>query len=292
MRATVGDIEIEYVLAGPEDGAPLVLICGLLQPLTFWPSAFTASLAAAGFRVLTFDNRDVGRSSYENRPAPDLGAVLGGDLSGVNYTLSDMAADAVGLMRTIGWDTAHVFGHSMGADIATRLAIEHPDAVRTLTLFVGKPLDGRHGGQSAEFLGALLAPMPADDAGRFDHAVAMYRVCLAPEPVDESALEQFTREQFGQGANPGSQHLPAVLATTRIGLGTDPTHQELLTRISAPTLVVHGTGDVVVFPDGGVRLAELIPAATLVTIEGMGHQSQDPARWQAITDAVTDHAHH
>lgn len=290
MRVMVGDIEVEYVLTGPEDGTPIVLICGLLQPLTFWPSAFTATLAAAGFRVLAFDNRDAGRSSYETRPAPDLAAVLGGDLSGVNYTLSDMAADVVGLMRAIGWETAHVLGHSMGSDIASRVAIEHPEAVRTLTLFAGKPLDGRHGGQSPEFLEALLAPTPADEAGRLEHAMASYRVCIAPEPVDESALEMFTRDQFLYGANPASQHLPAVLATTRRGLGTDPTHQELLTRISAPTLVVHGTGDLVVFPDGGVRLAELIPEATLVTIEGMGHQSQDPARWQTIAEAVITHA--
>lgn len=78
--------------------------------------------------------------------------MLRGDLSGVNYTLSDMAADAVGLMRAIGWDTAHVLGHSMGADIAQLVAIEHPEAVRTLTLFAGKPIDGRHGGQAPEFL--------------------------------------------------------------------------------------------------------------------------------------------
>ena len=164
-RATVGDIEVEYVLTGPEDGTPIVLICGLLQPLTLWPSVFTATLAAAGFRVLTFDNRDAGLSSYETRPAPDLAAVLGGDLWGVNYTLSDMAADAVGVIREIGWETAHVLGHSMGSDIASRVAIEHHEAVRTLTLFAGKPLDGRHGGQSPEFLEALLTPTPDDDAG-------------------------------------------------------------------------------------------------------------------------------
>ncbi len=290
MRATVGDIEVEYVLTGPEDGTPIVLVCGLWQSLTLWPSVFTTALAAAGFRVLTFDNRDAGRSSYETRPAPDLAAVSRGDLSGVNYTLSDMAADVVGLMRAIGWETAHVLGHSMGAEIAQRLAIEHPEAVRTLTLFASKPLDGSHGRQAPEFLDCLLAPMPTDEAAWVEHNMATYRICIAPEPVDESALEAFTREQFLYGANPASQHLPAVLATTRLGLGTDPTHQELLTQLSTPTLMVHGTGDRVVFPDGGVRLAELIPAATLVTIDGMGHQPQDPERWQAIAEAVISHA--
>lgn len=132
--------------------------------------------------------------------------------------------------------------------------------------------------------------MPVDEAARFEHVMAVYRICIAPESVDESALEAFTREQFLHGANPASQHLPAVLATTRRGLGTDPTHQELLTRLVAPTLIVHGTRDLVVFPDGGVRLAEVIPGAVLVTIEGMGHQSQDPGRWQAIADAVSNHA--
>lgn len=160
MRETVGDIEVEYVLNGPEDGTPIVLISGLYQPLTLWPLEFTTALSAAGFRVLTFDNRDVGRSSYETRPAPDVAAVLGGDLSGVNYTLSDMAADVVGLMRAIGWETANVLGHSMGAAIAQRLVIEHPETVRTLTLFAGGPLDGRHGGQAPEFLEVISDSPP------------------------------------------------------------------------------------------------------------------------------------
>lgn len=119
--------------------------------------------------------------------------------------------------------------------------------------------------------------------------MAAYRLGIAPEPVDESALENFTRTQVLHGVNPHSQHLPAVLATTRRELGTDPTHQALLGRISTPTLVVHGTGDLAVAYDGGVRLAELIPGADLVTLEGMGHQPQDPARWRAIAEAVIGH---
>src|SRR5262249_20532091 len=135
MRARVGDIEVEYELLGPEAGEPLVLICGMYQQLTSWPEPFLDELTAAGFQVLVFDNRDVGLSTWETRPAPDVLAVFGGDISTVNYTSYDLAADTVGLMDAVGWDSAHVFGHSMGSGIAQLVATEYPERVRTLTLF-------------------------------------------------------------------------------------------------------------------------------------------------------------
>ncbi len=157
MRATVGDIELAYVPTGPEDGTP---IFGTCQPLFFWPSEFTATLSAAGFRALTLDNRDVGPTSNETQPAPNLTSVLGGDPSGVNDTLSDMTADVAGLIEAIGWETANVLGHSMRAAIAQRRAIDHPETVRTLTLFAGGPLDGRPGTLAPEFLEELHPPIP------------------------------------------------------------------------------------------------------------------------------------
>lgn len=123
MRAQVADIDIEYELVGPEDGQPIVLIAGIFQQLSFWPAPFLSQLADAGPQVVIHDNRDVGLSTRESRSAPDLMTVLGGDHTGVNYTLSDMAADTAGLIEFLGFESAHVLGHSMGGAIAQRLAI-------------------------------------------------------------------------------------------------------------------------------------------------------------------------
>ena len=101
-----------------------MLVAGVFQQLSFWPAHFVARLAAAGLRVILHDNRDMGLSTRESRPPPDITALSRGDLSGVNYTLSDMAADTVGLVETLGFESAHVLGHSMGGVIAQRMAIE------------------------------------------------------------------------------------------------------------------------------------------------------------------------
>src|SRR6202042_2583788 len=116
------------------DAPPVLLIQGLAAQLVGWPDGFCAALVERGLHVIRFDNRDVGRSSHLcDAPAPDLPAVLGGDLSCVSYTLCDMAADAIGLLDVLGIDSAHLVGLSMGGAIAQTAAIEHPRRVRSLT---------------------------------------------------------------------------------------------------------------------------------------------------------------
>lgn len=290
-RATVGSIELAYELHGPAEGEPVMLICGALAQLSYWPDALIGALTEAGCRVLIFDNRDVGLSTRESRPAPDLGAVMGGDVSAVNYTLSDMAADAVGLIAAVGWESAHVLGHSMGAGIAQRMATEHPERVRSLTLFAGAPGDGTTGASSPQFLEAVLTPEPDDDDGRVEQVMRTYRVLTSPESVDEAELEAFVRRQISRAPNPKGQALPAIVASTVLGLTSTPTHAERLRQLDLPTLVLHGTGDLAIAFDGGQALAELIPGATFLVLEGMGHIPQDSTRWAAIADAVIDHVH-
>lgn len=290
MRAQVGDVEIEYELIGPEDGQPIVLVCGIFQQLSFWPAAFVAQLADAGLRVLIFDNRDVGLSTRESRPAPDLMTVLGGDHSGVNYTLSDMATDTAGLIETLGFESAHVFGHSMGGAIAQRVAIEFPHRVRTLTLFASPSLDGVTGQSSPEFLALATRPPSTDPDEEWEANVAAYRICVEPDPVDEVALTAFARVQADRAPNPEMQCIPALLASMTAGLASSPTHMDQLQALEHATLVVHGTGDVAVGADGGERLADLIPDARYVALDGMGHVPLSDERWAIIADAVIAHA--
>jgi pimeloyl-ACP methyl ester carboxylesterase len=120
-------------------------VAGIFQQLSFWPRPFLDQLADAGFRVLIHDNRDVGYSTRESRPAPDLAEVLSGNLTGVNYTLDGLAGDTAGLVETLGLSPAHVVGYSMGGMIAQRIATAFPDRVRSLTLFGTNPCDGVSG---------------------------------------------------------------------------------------------------------------------------------------------------
>ena len=127
-------IDIAYQRLGNPDAPLVLLIMGIAAQSIAWPDEFCHALIDRGLQIVRFDNRDVGLSTHlTDVTAPDLPAVLAGDLSSVSYTLSDMAADAVGLLDALGFEKAHVVGASMGGAIAQTMAIEHPDRVRSLT---------------------------------------------------------------------------------------------------------------------------------------------------------------
>jgi pimeloyl-ACP methyl ester carboxylesterase len=131
-RASTNGIEIEYEGFGEEDAPPLLLVMGLGAQMIAWDDEFCTQLAATGFRVVRFDNRDVGLSTKTEGPLPDIMAALQGDASSANYTLDDMADDAAGLLDVLGIRAAHVVGASMGGMIAQTLAIRHPERVLSL----------------------------------------------------------------------------------------------------------------------------------------------------------------
>jgi pimeloyl-ACP methyl ester carboxylesterase len=123
-------IDIAYQRLGNPDVPVVLLVMGIAAQSIHWPDAFCHALVDGGLHVIRFDNRDVGLSTHlTGSPPPDLLAALAGDLSSVSYTLSDMAADAVGLLDALGFEKAHVVGASMGSAIAQTMAIEHPDSV-------------------------------------------------------------------------------------------------------------------------------------------------------------------
>jgi pimeloyl-ACP methyl ester carboxylesterase len=290
MRAQVGELDIEYELLGPEDGEPIVLVAGVFQQLSFWPTSFLNQLVGAGFRVLIHDNRDVGLSTRESRPAPDIGNVLSGDVTGVNYSLSDMAADTAGLIDVLGLKPAHVVGHSMGGMIAQRVAIEFPESVSTLTLFATNASDGVTGQTSPEFLSFVLTPPSGDAEAAWKNALEGYRLCVLPEHADEETLAAFLQLQAKRAPNPAMQCIPAAVAGQITGLNSSPTHLENLSALKVSTLVIHGTGDTVITFDGGEKLADVIPRARLTALEGMGHFPLDPGRWSTIAAAIIEHA--
>jgi pimeloyl-ACP methyl ester carboxylesterase len=288
--AVVGNgIELEYEVLGPDDGVPLLLVMGFTAQLIHWPDGFCNQLADHGFRVIRFDNRDCGLSTKLDGVEVDLGGVMTANLSGqrdqmppVPYTLSDMAADAVGLLDHLGIDRAHVVGASMGGMIVQHLAIEHPTRLRSLVSVMSMTGEPAYGSPAPEAIGVLLSPPPAErDAfieRSVDAKVWQSKRYHNPDEVRAMAARSFDRSFYPEGA---SRQLAAIHASG--------SRAEALPGVSAPTLVIHGKDDTLIQPSGGERTAELIPGATLLMLADMGHDVPAPL-WPFMTAAIAHHA--
>jgi pimeloyl-ACP methyl ester carboxylesterase len=242
-------------------------------------------LADTGLFVIRFDNRDCGLSGKFDGITVDVMTLLAGgdgaDAVEVPYTLSEMAADAVGLLDHLGIDRAHIMGASMGGMIAQTIAIEHPQRVRTLISVMSTTGDRTVGQAAPEAMGALLTPPPTDRAA-FIEAAPRYMVFQSKRYADveltkERAAASFDRSFYPEGAQ---RQLGAI---ARSG-----DRSEKLAAIDAPTLVIHGKDDTLIQPSGGIRTAELIPNASLLLLAHMGHDLPEPL-WPTIVSAIDAH---
>src|SRR5688572_19229742 len=150
--ACIGDIEIAYEEFGDPGDPAMLLVMGLGVQMLGWDTEFCELLAAEGFRVVRFDNRDVGRSTTYEGPVPDWLALAMGDAASATYLLDDMADDALKLLDHLGIGAAHVAGASLGGMIAQTLAIRHPDRVLSLTSIMSRPGDPASGQPHPEAL--------------------------------------------------------------------------------------------------------------------------------------------
>lgn len=277
-------IDIAYEIIG--EGRPLLLVQGLGAQLVGWPDGFCAVLAGHGFQVVRFDNRDVGRSTHlHDAPPADLPAALGGDLSSVSYTLTDMAADAAGLLDVLGIAPAHVVGASMGAAIAQLLAVEHPERVRTLTSMMfttGDPAVGRTDPEAAAKL--FSGPPVSSRAEAVAQAVRAVAIVGSPGyPADPAEVAERAGRAYDRGFDPAGLARQAV-ATVASG---DRTAR--LRGLTVPTLVVHGADDPMCAPDGGRATADVIPGAELLLVDGMGHNLPREL-WPMLAARIAAHA--
>ena len=285
-RAQANGVELEYEVAGNPAARPLLLVQGLGAQLVGVEEGFCAELAARGFLVVRFDNRDVGLSTrLDGAAAPDSAAVWEGDRSTLAYTLEDMADDAAGLLDAIGVHRAHVAGISLGGMIAQLLAIRHPDKVRSLASIMSTTGNRRVGQPSAEGAGVLFAPMPAEREGYLEQAVANAKLALAGSafPFDPDAIRRAAARGYDRAYHPaglGRQLAAALAATDRT---------EALRALRVPTLVVHGDADRLVGVSGGEATAAAVPGARLLRIPGLGHELP-PGVWATVADAIADNA--
>lgn len=265
--APVGDIDLAYEAWGPAEAPPVLLVAGLGAQLVAWDDDLCAAIVGRGWRVIRYDNRDVGLSTHlAHLGRPDLAAVLGGAYDTAGYRVADMAHDAAGLLTHLSLDDAHVVGVSMGGMIAQQLAIDHAERVRSLVSVMSTP--GPTIAPPTPEAAGLLTPPPVRNAQHAaDQAVAGARVSGSPGfPFDEERLRRRTMAAYERSVDPAgvARQLAAVMASG------DRTRD--LAGVHVPTLVLHGADDPLIPAAGGRATAAAVPGAVLEIIEGMGHE--------------------
>lgn len=277
--ARLNGIDICFETFGDRAGRPLLLIMGLKAQMIWWPDVLCGQLAAAGFFVIRFDNRDSGRSQAMTGPPRLLRTVL--RWGRPQYTLDDMGADALALLDHLGIGAAHVVGASMGGMIAQTIAIRHPERVLSLTSImsttgsrrVGYPADPR-------LLRFVLQRFPAERDAHVALGMALTRILTSPGfPKDETGWQDLLERSADRGVSiqGPKRQLAAIMSTPDRTMG--------LRSLRVPALVVHGTADPLVHVSGGAATARAIAGAELMLIPGMGHDLPREV-WPQVIEAI------
>jgi pimeloyl-ACP methyl ester carboxylesterase len=283
--AAVNGVELAYQEMGDPEGEPLVLIMGLATQMIAWHEELCSLLAEQGFRVVRFDNRDIGHSTkLDWLGVPSRIDMLVGRRATAPYLLRDMARDTTGLMDHLGIESAHVAGASMGGMIAQTIAIEQPERARSLVSMLSTTGNRLVGAPMLKTYGVLLAPPPRNREEMIERAVKTFRVIGSPGfPFDEPLVRELASRSYdrGQGAAGVFRQLHAITASG------DRTRA--LRGLRLPTTVIHGANDPLVRPSGGRATAKAIPGARLRMIEGMGHDLPRGV-WPAVVEAIVANA--
>src|SRR6476661_7558081 len=275
-------VELCYQTFGTPDGDPLLLVMGLGGPMTWWDPELCTMLAEAGFHVVRFDNRDTGRSSRAKGRVTRSALVRSfvGRGGRPPYTLSDMGADAFGLMDHLGWDSAHVVGVSMGGMIVQTMAVEQPRRVRSLTSIMSTLGKRTVGWQHPSLLPMLIAPRRAGRDAYVLSSKRMWQLIGSPGfPSDDAKVRSRAEETFDRGVS-ASGVMRQMLAILN-----QPNRSRQLASLRIPAAVVHGSEDKMVHVSGGRATARAIPGAELLVIDGMGHD-MPPDLFETLTGVI------
>ena len=273
-------ITLEYEVHG--EGDPLLLVMGLGGQLVAWPSSFIAGLVDRGFKVITFDNRDIGLSTKVDAAPPTK---LQSAMFSVSrrfaksaYLLSDMAKDAVGLLDALNIERAHVVGMSMGGMIAQTMAIEHPSRVRSLTSIMSTTGNPRVGRPKTSVLLRASKLTGGSKETFADRQAALFKL-FSGSLYDELEIREVAKLSLERNFTPDgtARQMAAIMAS--------PDRTPLLKKLNVPTLVVHGLEDGLVQPSGGYATTKAIPGARLLAFPDMGHNLPQ-ARIPEILDEI------
>jgi len=282
----VGQLELKTVFYGTPSSPVILLIQGLGTPLTRWPMTLIEKLAAAGFRVIAFDNRDCGLSTRMDAlglpnvkqmmkrkifalPFPGMFPALSGLPAALPYTLADMAADAVGLLDALGINAAHIVGASLGGMVAQLVATHYPERCLSLTSIMSSSGNPLLPPPTPAALHALFAPLPGecDEASLVEDSIWRQKVLMSPgyPTPDEELRAMFTAEYRRGGFHP-----PGVIRQLLALLAAGDRRTQLM-AIRVPTVVLHGLDDPLINVACGRDTAAVIPGAEFRAIPGMGH---------------------
>jgi pimeloyl-ACP methyl ester carboxylesterase len=278
MQISANGIALEVEDHGPANGEPLVLVMGLGMQLVAWHPDFVAMLVERGFRVIRFDNRDIGLSQrFDHLGVPNL--VLDSFRFAVGmkvsapYTVATMADDTAGLLDALGIPAAHICGASMGGMIAQQLAVRHKARVKSLTLIMTSSGARRLPGPSLKVRSALVSrPKDASNVQSvIEHYVKLYKLIGSP---GYPAADAYLQERLGQSVR--RSYRPQGTARQMVAIAADGNRSPLLAQIRQPTQIIHGKDDPLVPVEAGHDLAAKIPGAEIDIISGMGHDLPTP----------------
>lgn len=277
-------ITIEYEQQG--SGEPLLLVMGLGGQLTDWPQEFVDLIVEQGFRVIRLDNRDSGLSTEFTGPPPTTGQIAKSVLFRrplpSEYLLTDMAADAVGLLKALEVGSAHVVGVSMGGMIAQTMAIEHPECVRSLTSIMSSTGSRKVGQPTKRLVAKFARRKPPSRETAIDDSIETFREICGPT-FDEAEFRDMAKTSIERSFRP----VGTGRQTAAIMASGDRTEQ--LGQLDLPTLVVHGLLDPLVRPTGGMATAAAVPSSRLLMYNDMAHDLPR-TRWVEMVDAIARNA--
>ncbi|MAM93156.1 alpha/beta hydrolase [Parvibaculum sp.] len=265
-------ITIEYESFGPEDRETILLIMGLGAQLTMWPVELCEELVSRGYRVIRYDNRDVGLSTkFDELGMPDMTAIFGALVAGKPaqspYSLDDMAKDAVGLLDALGVQRAHIAGASMGGMIAQLVAINHPERALSLTSIMSTTGNPELPQGKPEAMAVLMTPAPEGDIpAAIERGMLAWNTIGSPGyRTDEKTLREWVTRDVNRSLYPvgTARQMAAIVA--------NGDRREKLKNIEVPAVVLHGIDDPLIPIEGGRDTAASIPGAEIREVPGMGH---------------------
>lgn len=278
-------IDIECEEFGRRDDPTVLLVSGFTSQLLGWDEGFCRELASRGRHVIRFDNRDVGLSTHldgqlVNIKAARDAAFFGGEPIDPPYTLSDMAADGLGLVDALGCEIVDVVGMSMGGMIVQTMAIDRPERIRSVVSVMSTTGARDVGQPTHEALERLLTPPPSNRDEYIEASVGAEiwssKRYFDPERARQKAAANFDRMFYPEGP---TRQYAAIMAS---GDRTEALHS-----VTVPMLVIHGKDDTLIHPSGGEATAAAVSGSKLLMLDDMGHDIPEPL-WAEIAGAIVE----
>jgi pimeloyl-ACP methyl ester carboxylesterase len=263
-----GDVSLYYETFGADDHPAVLLVNGLGSQCINFKVEFCERFAGRGFRVVRFDNRDVGLSSHLK--------------GGPRYTVEDMADDGFAVLDAVGADRAHLAGWSMGGMIVQAMAIRHPERVLSMTSVMSAP-GAIQGERDPDVIAAFTAPAATTRDEAAERQLAGLRAWGSPACYDVARITADAHAAYDRCWDPEGR------ARQAMAVGASSSRVQALSRLNVPTLVVHGDADRLVPLESGRATAAAVPGARLEIVEGMGHD-YPPLYWDRMVELISTHA--